>query len=300
MTLSSDCRIESIKKELEKDFFNIKFSKIKKHPLFQSLNLSDQEIIKNRVEINEALKNYLNCGDSKKFCLTLDPHFTLKRNVDNQLIITKYKCTKWKDHENISPDQINKTIDRLLNSDFFKFKYEEAKSSMETFLQTEALRDVVKNIGNHEYSMGSKWASFEDKDSYRKYWILLSYRAILLGERVVVVKSSELKHICSQVFKLYEREEEFINKYQNFLDSENLIITDFGLEDEMNKFNYYLDYFPDLLIKRNSNHKRTYITSQVDWKEMKKHILNKKHETIDKLKFERLEEVLKVIFSNAT
>ncbi|OAL10270.1 hypothetical protein A6V39_02390 [Candidatus Mycoplasma haematobovis] len=294
----------SLKRELEKSFFKKKFSEIKKHPLLKDLELEDEEIIKGRVEINKVLENYNKCGESKRLCFSLEPHFTLKKNVDGKLIIKEYKCTKSKNYQNITSESINKEINKLVTSTFITFNNEDVKKSIENLSDSEIIKSLVENIGNCNYPIENMCISTDNLESKKDFVLIYAYHLVLSGEKVTILKSSELKEICIRYSYNFDKKEEDIEKYEELINVKNLIIIDFGLENELQKIYYYLDLFPDFLSSRSEKNKKTHIITSIKWDLIRSYIrTNYKNEIskeINKQKLSALENTMQMFFSRFT
>lgn len=294
----------SLKKTLEKSFFKRKFSEIKEHPLLKELNLDDEEIIKGRIEINKVLESFDKCGDSKKVCFSLEPHFTLRKNADGKLILKEYRCSKCKDYQNISSEIINKEINKLVTSSFLKFNNEDAKKSIENLADEERIKALIENIGNYNYRIENTCIQTDSAVSKKDFILIYAYHLVLAGERVTIIKSSELKEICIKYSYNFDRKEEDIERYEELIEIKNLIIVDLGLENELQKTYYYLDLFPDFLSNRKEENKRTHIIISIKWDLICDYIRNSyKNEVskeINRKKLSELENTMQMLFSRLT
>ncbi|WP_216082795.1 hypothetical protein [Candidatus Mycoplasma haematohominis] len=257
----------SLKSALAKYYFGMTFTEIKKHSALSQLRLTDEEIIDNRKEIKEVIDSQTKCGSSSRFCQSLEPHYILRRNQDNKLVIDTEECTKIKNYKELSEETVNKRIRKYLLTDNHKFNYKEVAQSIQSFENTTPafLKETMDNIGNAEYLLENKYICISEHK--KELFSIFAFHYILIGKYVKIIKSQELKELCVKHNFNFYKDESIDDKegWNSILEIDLLIILDFGLESNVSKNSYYLDVIPDLLYVRNNKNKPTLILTPASW-----------------------------------
>lgn len=294
-------------KELEKHFFKKTFSEIKKHPLFEGLSISNEEIIDNREKIKNILLSHELCTD-KNYCKNISTHFLAARNEFNELIFKTYTCKKNKNFQDISAKTIDEQIEKLLTYSTWKFNNQDAKNCIVKIRSEAGKNDEDKKIIKDIDNLGTMTETVQNhlcvnNISSKSLAIFYAYFFILRNQYVTIIEGHKLqKIICDYHMNFSNNDVEGLieKKFMQFLNIKNLIVVDFGYENEINIVNYFLDFLKDFLKKRYEEKKTTILITNVTIQEIFNNLFNnakfKKDNSLQKKKVTDLKRVMIEIF----
>lgn len=303
----SDIVNKNLKAALVRQFFGISFREIRNHHAFYQLKLTDDEIIDNRNEIKAVLESQTKCSTSSRFCQSLEPHYILRRNQDNQLIIDTEECKKAKDYKSLSEESINKRIKKyLITENYYTFTNQEVIRSVQILEKTLAsmMKPVIDNLGNSDYLSGNQYFCVNNQQK-KAIYNLFTFHYILIGKKVSIIKSQELKELyLKKGFNLYNKEDSNKSElnWSSVTEPDLLIVLDLGLESSSSKMSYYLDAIPDLFQARNSKGKTTHVLTPVQWELIfqdlseNKNYVKKESPELEKIKLQELNNTMKELF----
>lgn len=294
-----------LKKELEKKFFGLSFKNIQKHPFLKHLSLTEAEIIDNRIEIKKTILSWNNCGDNENLCNCLGAHYTIKRNMDNQIILETQPCLKKKNYKHLPAELVNEKIQSHIKNSTFNFNYSEVLKNVSDFSNKKL--PIIENLGDPKHTINSSYhvcaSDIEYSQQYKQQAILNIYlfHATLTNIPIKVIWSSELKTIFTKEryqSNNYERDF-YTEKIDSLLNTELLIILGLGREDEYYKKNYYLNILPELLEKRNKSKKVTCIITGIPWSKIIENLKEDRisnNQELQKIKIEMLQKTMELVF----
>lgn len=190
---------KSLKELIAQRFFELSFEEIQNHPGLKHLNLTEEEILKNRYEIKQVIQSHQKCGESKALCNSLEKHFKLERNKDNDLILCTYKCNKKKDCREIKECDINKKIEETLKKSKIFFNLDEVRRLINYLKKEENKTPEIiqnQNIGNPEYSLKNIFSTYKVNTQERNKHIIYLFHATLTNLDSLAIKSEELRQLA--------------------------------------------------------------------------------------------------------